>query len=186
MIHVWAGEHDDARAAAEDGLRQARTLANPSILIVTLWWFAWTRRPDESNDTIAALEECLAHSHAVATPDAVDVLHALGLFAKLRARRGERTRAIEALRDAITRTYDTGQPLQLFSFALTYGVSVAADLDAPEFAATLGAALTDGPLAGLASGRPRRTRRPRCSPRPRPRTTRPRSLRRQRTHAVPP
>ena len=145
MTHVWAGEHEDARAAAEDGLRQARMLANPSILIVTLWWFAWTRRPDESNDTIAALEECLAHSHAVATPDAVDVLHALGLFAKLRARRGERTRAIAALRDAITRTYDRGQPLQLFSFALTYGVSVAADLDAPEFAATLGAALTDGP-----------------------------------------
>ena len=149
MTRVWAGAHEDARAAAENGLRRARTLANPSILIVTLWWFAWTRRPDESNDTIAALEECLAHGHAVATPDAVDVLHALGLLAKLRARRGERTRAIAALRDAITRTHDTGQPFQLFSFALTYGVSVAADLDAPELAATLGAALTDGPNAGL-------------------------------------
>ena len=43
----------------------------------------------------------------------------------------------------------------MLAFVLRYGVSVAADLDAPEFAATLGAAVTDGPLAGLIYGGPR-------------------------------
>ena len=42
----------------------------------------------------------------------------------------------------------------VLSWVLAYGVGVAADLDAPEFAATLGAALTDGPLAGMIYGTP--------------------------------
>ena len=84
-----AGQLEEARAPAEDALRRARTLANPSQLIVALRWFAGTRRADETDETIQALEECLAHSRAVATPDAPDVLQPLGLLAKLRARRRE-------------------------------------------------------------------------------------------------
>ena len=112
-----------------------------------LRWFAWTRRPDESNDTIAALEECLAHSRAVATPDSAAVVHVLGLLAKLRSGRGEPIPAIEALRDAVVRAHNTGQKSFLFGGVLSYAVGVAADLDTWEFAATLGAAVTDGPLA---------------------------------------
>ena len=49
-----------------------------AMLIVALRWFAGTRRPDETDETIQALEECLAHSRAVATPDAPDVLQPSG------------------------------------------------------------------------------------------------------------
>ena len=117
------------------------------MLIQALRWFAGTRRPDETDDTIKALEECLAHSRAVATPDAPDVLQALGLLARLRARRGEGAPAIEALREAVVRGHDTGQVVVL-AFVLAYGVGVAADLDAPVFAATLGAASPTGPSPG--------------------------------------
>ena len=147
QVHLYAGQLDDARALAEDALERARTLANPGWLMASLRQFAWTRRPDESGEAMQALEECLAHSRAVATPDSATVVHVLGLLAKLRARRGERVPAIEALREGVVRAHDTGQKSFLFGGVLSYAVSVAADLDAWELAATLGAAVTDGPLA---------------------------------------
>jgi len=110
--------------------------------------------------------------------DNPDVIHALGLLAKLRAGRGERTGAIEALREGVVRADDSGQVPGLLSYVFGYGVGVAADLDASEFAATLGGALTDGPLAWMGPWRPCTPRRPRRSPRPRPGPTRPGSLRR--------
>ena len=143
-----AGQLEEARTPAEEALRRARMLANPSQLIVALRWFAGTRRPDESDETIQALEECLAHSRAVVTPDAPDVLQPLGLLARLRARRRERAPAIEALREGVVRAHDTGQSVML-AFVLSCGVSVAANLDAPELATTVGGAVTDGPLAEL-------------------------------------
>ena len=111
-------------------------------------WFAGTRRADETDETIQALEECLAHSRAVATPDAPDVLQPLGLLAKLRARRRERGPAIEALREGVVRAHDSGQ-LVMLAFVLSCGVNVAVDIDAPELAATLGGAITDGSLTYL-------------------------------------
>ena len=143
-----AGQIEEARAPAEDALRRARTLANPSQLIVALRWYAGTRRDNETDETIQALEECLAHSRAVATPDAPDVLQPLGLLAKLRARRHERGPAIEALRQGVVRAHDSGQ-LVMLAFVLSCGVNVAVDLDAPELAAMLGGAITDGSLADL-------------------------------------
>jgi len=143
-----AGQLGEARAPAEDALRRGRTLANPSQLIVALRWFAGTRRADETDETIEALEECLAHSRAVATPDAPDVLQPLGLLAKLRTRRRERAPAIEALREGVARAHDSGQ-LVMLAFVLSCGINVTVDLDAPELAARLGGALTDGSLAGL-------------------------------------
>jgi len=145
-----AGELEEARAPAEDALRRARALANPSQLIVALRWFAGTRREDETDETIRVLEECLALSRAVGTPDAPDVLQPLGLLAKLRTRRREREPAIEALRDGVVRAHDSGQ-LVMLAFVLSCGVNVAIDLDAPEFAATLGGAVSNGSLAGMTS-----------------------------------
>jgi predicted ATPase len=134
-----------ARALAEDALRRARPLANPSLLIITLRWFASTRRPDESDEAIQALDECLAHSRAVATADHPDALQALGKLAPLRARRGEYALALEALCAAVIGAHDTGQAA-ITAILLNYGVSVAAELDAWEFAATLGAAATSSML----------------------------------------
>ena len=59
-----------------------------------------------------------------------------------------RAPAIEALHEGVVRAHDTGQSVML-AFVLSCGVSVAANLDAPELAAMLGGAVTDGPLAGL-------------------------------------
>jgi hypothetical protein len=136
-----AGQDEDARALAEDALRRARPLANPSLLIITLRWFASTRRADEGDEAIQALEECLVHSRAVATADHPDALQALANLAPLRARRGEHMLALEALRVAVIGAHDSGLGI-IAALLLSYGIPVAAELDAWEFAATLGAAIT--------------------------------------------
>jgi predicted ATPase/class 3 adenylate cyclase len=142
VARLSASQDTEARALAQDALRRARMLANPSLLIITLRWFASTRRPDESDEAIQALEECLAHSRAVATADHPDALQALGNLAPLRAHRGEHALALEALCESVIGAHDTGQAA-ITAILLSYGVSVAAELEAWEFAATLGAAVTD-------------------------------------------
>ena len=124
----FAGRYDEARVAAEDALQRARTLANPSLLVQALRWFAVTRRPDETDDAIQAIEEGRTHALAVAVSDNPDVVNALVLLAKLRAGRGERSPAITALREGIVRGHDTGQVPNLLSYTLGYGVSAAANL----------------------------------------------------------
>jgi hypothetical protein len=73
-------------------------------------------------------------------------LQALGKLAPLRARRGEHSIALEALSEAVIGAHDTGQGV-ITAILLNYGVSVAAELDAWEFAATLGAAVTSSMLS---------------------------------------
>ncbi len=146
VARLSANQDAEARALAEDALRRARTLANPSLLIITLRWFASTRRPDESDEAIHALEECLAHSRAVATADHPDALQALGKLAALRAHRGEHALALEALCEAVIGAHDTGQAA-ITAILLNYGVIVAAATDAWELAATLSAAATSSMLS---------------------------------------
>jgi tetratricopeptide (TPR) repeat protein len=148
VARLLAGQYEDARAFVAELLKRARALANPSALNIALLYYGWTRRLDESDEAIPALEECLTRSRAVATPDGTFVLRALALLAKHRARRGERTPAIELLREAVVRAHDSGQALTV-GFVVNHGVTVAADLGAWELAATLGAALSDGSLSGL-------------------------------------
>ena len=146
VVNVYAGRAEAARVRADALVRRARVLANPSRLSQALRWFAETRRPDEIDETIEALDECLALSRAVAILDHADVLQALGLLAKVRAGRGERTPVIVALREAIVRCHDTGQRYVLLSQILNYALSAVADLDAPGLAATLGGVVAGGPL----------------------------------------
>src|SRR5262249_4045608 len=88
--HLLGSRYDEAHAAAQESLRRARILGNPSGLCLALYYFAWTRRPDETDETIRALEECLTVGYMIATPYRPHVLRALALLARLRARRGER------------------------------------------------------------------------------------------------
>jgi hypothetical protein len=148
LSHLLAGQYDAARASAVALLRRARAHANPSLLISALAYFAWTRRPDESEYTIQVLEECLAQSRTIASPSHTLAVRALGMLARLRAERGERSDAIDAFHDGVVRAYDTGQ-LPIMAFVLNHGVSVATDLEAWPLSATLGAALTGGALSGL-------------------------------------
>lgn len=143
LAHLLASRYEEAHTSAEDALERARTLANPSGLIMALFYFAWSRRLDESDDTMRALEECLDLGRIISTPYRPHVLRALALLAKLRARRGDRIAAIEALRHAVVGAHDSGQ-LVVVAVAANHGVSIAADLDAWELAVTLGAALTEG------------------------------------------
>jgi predicted ATPase/class 3 adenylate cyclase len=152
----FAGRDEEARALAQDALRRARALGNPSHLIMALRFYAQTRRSDESDETMRALHECLDHSSTVTTPDSPNVLRAQGILATLLARRGDRTAAIETLREAVTRAHDTGQLLYV-AIAVNYGVSVTADINAPELAATLGGALAEGPLSWIPSASPAET-----------------------------
>jgi predicted ATPase/class 3 adenylate cyclase len=137
VVARLGAQDPEARALADDALRRARPLANPSLLIITLRWFASTRRPDESDEAIGALEECLAHSRAVATADHPDALQAQAKLAQLRARRGEHRLALEGLRQAVVGAHDTGLAA-ITAVLLNLAVSVAAELDAWDFAATLG------------------------------------------------
>jgi hypothetical protein len=141
VVARLSAQDTQARALAEDALRRTRPLANPSLLIITLRWFASTRRPDESDEAIRALDECLAHARAVSTSDHPDALQALGKLAPLRARRGEHVLALSALHEAIAGAHDTGMAA-ITAVLLNYGVEVAAELEAWDFAATLGAAAT--------------------------------------------
>jgi hypothetical protein len=148
IARLLAGQYEDARAFVAELLKRARSLANPSALNIALLYYAWTRRSDESDEAIPALEECRTRSRAVGTPDGTFVLRALALLAKHRARRGERVPAIELFREAVVRAHDSGQPLTL-GFVMNHGVFTAADLSAWELATTLGAALSNGSLAEL-------------------------------------
>ena len=136
----------EVRAFAEDALRRSRPIANPSLLIITLRWFASTRLSDEGDEAIHALDECLAHSRAVATADHPDALQALGKLGLLRVHRGEHTVALEGLREAVRGAYDTGQAA-ITAVLLNFGVSIAAELGEWEFAATLGAVATSPMLS---------------------------------------
>jgi predicted ATPase len=146
VARLSTSESAEVRALAEDALRRARPLANPSLLIINLRWFASTRRPDESDEAIHALEEGLAYSRAVATAHHPDALQTVAKLAQLRVRRGEHAPALEALREAVIGAHDTRQAA-ITAILLNYSVSVAAELDAWEFAATLSAALPS-PLLG--------------------------------------
>lgn len=141
-----SAQDPEARTLAEAALRRARVLANPSLLIITLRWFASTRRSHESDEATQALEECMAHSRAVATSDHPDALQALGKLGTLRARRGDRALALQGLREAVIGAHDTGQ-VAITSILLNFGVIVAAELDAWEFAATLAAAVISSLLS---------------------------------------
>ena len=70
------------------------------------------------------------------------------MLATLLVDQDDRGQTIDALHEAIVRAYDTGQH-PIMAFVMNHGVRVAVDLGAWELAATLGAAVTDGPLAGL-------------------------------------
>jgi predicted ATPase/class 3 adenylate cyclase len=154
VVLIFAGRYDEARVAADELLQRARTLGNPSLLTQALRWFAQTRQSDETDAAIEATEEGQAHGRAVAVSDNPDVVNALALLAKLRAGRGEHAPAITALREGIVRGYDTGQVPNLLSYTLGYGVSAATNLGAWELAATLGGALTGGPLVWMVYGDP--------------------------------
>jgi predicted ATPase/class 3 adenylate cyclase len=147
LAHMLASEYEAARVPAEEFLQRARVHANPSLLIGALFYFAWTRRADESKDRIEALEECLAHSRAVDTRYNPQAVRALALLAPLLVGQDDRSQAIAALHEAVVRAYDTGQ-LPMMAFVLNHGVSVATDLAAWELAAVLGAAVESGPLTG--------------------------------------
>ena len=148
LTYMLAGEYEEARAPAEALLERARTYGNPSLLISALFYFAWTRRSEESDDTIEALQECLALTRTIASPYHPHAVRAHALLARLLAHRGERSRAIDAFKEAVVRAYDTGQ-LPMMAFAVNHGVCIAIDLGDWELAATLGVAVNDGPLAGL-------------------------------------
>jgi predicted ATPase/class 3 adenylate cyclase len=145
LADLMAGRYEQAHTSAEHALRCARTLANPSGLILALFYFAWTRRPDEHDDTIRALEELLDLGHMMATPYRPHVLRALALLAKLRSARGQHMVAIRSLRRAVIGANESGQLIAV-AVAANHGVTIATDLDAWELAATLGAALTEGAL----------------------------------------
>jgi predicted ATPase/class 3 adenylate cyclase len=148
LAFLRVGNYEQARVSGAHLLERARSHGNPSLLIAALFYFAWTRRPEESDDTIAAIEECLALSRAIDSPYHPHAVRALGMLARLVAHHDNRSETIDALHEAILRAYDTGQ-LPIMAFVVNHGVRVAIDLGAWQLAATLGAALNEGPLAGL-------------------------------------
>jgi hypothetical protein len=76
-------------------------------------------------------------------------MSALGMVAQLRARRGDRVGALEALRTSVVNGHELGDRPQ-FVATISWGTYVFARFGDLQAAAVLAGALVDGPLAELA------------------------------------
>ena len=123
-----------ARATAEEAVRLARGLDNPSALADALYVFSWAVSDDEPDGALAALDECIDLTRAGASDGVFD--GALTQAARLRADRGERARALELIRESVAHSYEIGYRRATL-FALSGGVEVLAHLGYNEPAAVI-------------------------------------------------
>jgi len=132
ILHTWSGE-SAARSEAEEAVHLARELGNPSALADALYAFAWAFLFDEPA-ALGALDECIALTRSGASDGVFS--GALAQAARLRARRGQRDPALEALRESIMHSYESGYRRAAL-FALSNSVDVFFELGCPEPAAVV-------------------------------------------------
>jgi predicted ATPase len=134
-----------ARAEAEQVLREARALGNPTGIGNALHSFGWALARESPDEALAAFEEA---SSGLTTANDNLVMSAFGMVAQLRARRGDRSGALEALRASVVSGHELGDRPQ-FVATIGWGVFVFSRFGQLEQAAVLAGALVDGPLAEI-------------------------------------
>jgi predicted ATPase len=140
------GDTDGARASAAEALELARKAAMPSGLAVALWASSLTLARDEPERALELVDQAIALMRAGAS-DAV-LGHVLSVGAQLRARAGDESGALDALRESIEVSHVRGD-LAMLAVALDRGITVLGGAGQSEAVATLAGMCADGPLAPI-------------------------------------
>jgi predicted ATPase len=140
--HLYlAGDHDAARAKADEALAVARSLQNPSALTLALFaeaYATWEHSPDTA---LVAIEESIALTRSGALDGAYG--SALVISARLRANAGDLAGSIERSRDAVEYGRRVGD-LTNSTWALTEAVATLAGQHESVLAAEIIGALEGG------------------------------------------
>ena len=149
------GLRTEAREAADEALRLALEVRNPTVLVLANFAQGWALTADDPDGARVALEECIALSDSGATDGTVG--SALARVAPLRMRAGDTAGAIDALSVAFARLRELGDRTSLAT-VIHAAMGVLLDLGATD-AAALAALLLDrpdvttGPFAAIEPGR---------------------------------
>ena len=134
-----------ARAEGDAALRWAREARNPTCLAVSLYAWALTRRDEDPEGALAALDESIALTRAGASSGVFG--YALVLAATLEARRADRRHAaLVTLREAFEVSVDFGDRPMLITVCV-HVFELLADQQQYEAAAVLSGVTTMGPMA---------------------------------------
>jgi predicted ATPase/class 3 adenylate cyclase len=157
VVALSAGHGAAARAVADDGLRGARRLTNPSALATALWITALTREFDHPEAALLALDESVALVRAGAND--VNYGGALAHIARLRDRNGDVVDALGALDEALAHFQRVGPRKELI-VVIAQCARTFASHGYAEPAAILAGIIATGPLAGMGNrGTPERMER---------------------------
>jgi len=140
------GDFEAGRKYAEESLRAARAVGNPSATVAGLSQVGYALWRDEPERALDALLEGVALSeHRTMN---VMLAPSLSLAARLEARKGDVDSAVRHLREAVAHSDENGDDTTLFS---TYdrAIRVFAELGRPEPAAVLAGVVTVGPFRHL-------------------------------------
>jgi len=132
LLQTW-NVMSAGRTTAEEAVRLARGLGNPSALADALYVYSWAATTEPAI-ALAALDECIALTRAGASDGVFD--GALTQAARLRAESGEVDLAVELLREAVAHSFQIGYRRATL-FALSVGVEILAYLGYSEPAAVI-------------------------------------------------
>jgi tetratricopeptide (TPR) repeat protein len=131
-ILMAMGATNDAKEDADAAMVDARRCQNPTCISLSNFAVGWAWMFDDPARALAALDESIALTRAGANDGAYG--SALAQAASLRARRGERLAAIEALREAVAYAHEVGDLMNLAS-ALRRASAIIGELGYPHLAA---------------------------------------------------
>ncbi len=141
------GDRDGARWAADESLRIARRLQNPTALGFALFAVGFAGVDDDPDVALAALDESIALTRAGGYDAAFGTT--LSAAAAIRARKGDTLGALRDLRDAVVHSSEVGDPMN-FSTAIATGAVIATLAGRHDLAAVLGGFSEDSPTGLIA------------------------------------
>ncbi len=137
-------DYATARAEADEGLRLARQVGNPSTSATALWASGRALIRADPSAALVAFEEYVVLARGGAK--SANLGSSLGDVGWLKARSGDRVGALRALRDGVRHDLRSGNHSMLV-MTLRRTQLALVELEHPEPAAVLAGAETKGPLA---------------------------------------
>ena len=143
VFSMYTGDITTARAEADEGLRLARQVGNPSATATALWASGVALIRADPSAALAAYEDYIVLARRGAK--SANLGWSLGSVAWLKARAGDRRGALRSARDGVRHDLRSGNRTMLAG-ALNRTKLALVELGYPEPAAVLAGAETDGPL----------------------------------------
>jgi hypothetical protein len=154
---LMTGDPDTAHSYAEQGLRKAHQLGNPSILATALWVAGLVSQRDDPDQALEHLEASAALLRQGAFHVSIALVHAHR--ARLRDERGELSLAVDALDEGLDYIRRAGPQLDVVATFAQMSRTFARN-GAPEASATIAGIVSEGAIASLAgAGTPDRVAR---------------------------